>query len=186
MRILLHTRTPPELDWAHRSIELVRLPVVGECIALTTDSGAKPTWHRVRLVVHLAGNTEHEAEVYCERLSDITTQREAWATSEATAEPHDPAPLLLTLPQAAKAAQVSAKTIRRLVQAGRLKASDFGTRGRRSEWRMRHKSAWAGFSADAEAVDQWANSQAGTRPRSSALPLSRCVHSANRIFNPQR
>ena len=39
--------------------------------------------------------------------------------------------MLLTESQAAREAQVDKRTLRRLILAGRLRASDFGTRGRR-------------------------------------------------------
>lgn len=44
--------------------------------------------------------------------------------------------LLLTVQEAAREAKVSSRTIRRLIQSGRLQASDFGTGGRRHDWRI--------------------------------------------------
>lgn len=44
--------------------------------------------------------------------------------------------MLLTLKQAAAEAQTSVKTLRRLIQAGRLKAIDYGTKGGRHDYRV--------------------------------------------------
>lgn len=44
--------------------------------------------------------------------------------------------MLLTIPEAASLAKVSARTIRRLILSGRLVASDFGNGTERHDWRI--------------------------------------------------
>ncbi len=44
--------------------------------------------------------------------------------------------MLLTIEQAAEVANVSTRTLRRLIKGGRLKAQDFGTGKRNKAWRI--------------------------------------------------
>lgn len=65
MNVFFHTRTAGRRDWDNRGIQLLdfgRLPVVREYISLGNDT---TDWHRVELVVHVAFQADHMAEIYC-------------------------------------------------------------------------------------------------------------------------
>lgn len=145
MQILLHTRTASEFDWQKKPITLSRLPATGEYISVQGD-GNEAMWHEVRLVVHVAGAREIEAEIYCNRIGPTVMRRLAWTStlrqSETTLptvaqsdEPSSSSLVFLTEEQAAQVAGVDKQTIRRLIEKGRLKATDFGT-GKRQFYRI--------------------------------------------------
>lgn len=51
MKVLFHTRTASEMDWAKQVIELHRLPCVGEYISVPVAGVEESTRHEVRLVL---------------------------------------------------------------------------------------------------------------------------------------
>src|SRR5260221_2157784 len=131
MRILLHTRTSLELDWARHVIELVQLPRNGEYIS-TKREDRDAEWHRVRLVIHVADADEPRAELYCLGMTATERRRLMFGPDVPalrSSDQRDPEPWLLTLEQAAAEAQTSVKTLRRLIAAGRLDFVDYGTKG---------------------------------------------------------
>src|SRR4051794_33207224 len=68
MRILIHSRTVGEFDCRKKLVDLNRLPNMGEYIAAAIEDGGSAEWHEVRLIVHIAGKSEWEAEVFCNRI----------------------------------------------------------------------------------------------------------------------
>jgi excisionase family DNA binding protein len=90
--------------------------------------------HHVRFVIHPAEPTDHEVELICTRMNwesvDLllgTVKLDATRDSEASP--------VLTLPQAAKRAGVSERTICRRIEEGRLEAMNLGN-GRKAKWRI--------------------------------------------------
>jgi hypothetical protein len=125
MRIMFQTR---EVDGTYskpRQIEVSRLPVAGEYIAIGGSDGGL---YRVGVVIHHAGCEGAGAEVLCE----WTDRSRAW---QAVSRQGDAGAKLLTIEQAATAAQVSVKTIRRLCQGGRLECANYGG-AKRADYRI--------------------------------------------------
>jgi len=60
MKVLLHTRSQQQRDWLNENREFARIPVVGEYVAISSDS----PWFKVELVVHTPFPCEFDAEVY--------------------------------------------------------------------------------------------------------------------------
>lgn len=168
MRVLIQTRTAGELDWTKGIVELVRLPAIGECVSASVGEGQKRAMHKVLLVVHVAEAKDHDAELYCNRL--VPADAEAMPTL----------PLLLTIQQAARAAQVSERTIRRLLESGRLKGANYGTGRDRSDWRLT-PDALADVQPVAQPADVPASRESQVWPRD---PLA--SESASPSPRPQR
>jgi hypothetical protein len=172
MRVLLHTRTAQELDWARHTIELRQLPRDGEYIS-TNREGREAEWHRVRLVIHVADADEPRAELYC--LSVTDNERRLLMFGQDVSAPavspdeRNSEPFLLTLKQAETAAGTSGKTLRRLIQAGRLHAVDYGTKGGRHEWRISREAL---ASVKPAAQDENADTPARARRRRISTPGS--------------
>jgi hypothetical protein len=59
-KVFLHYKSKPGGEWINEERHFVRLPCVGEYVAL----GATSTWHRAYLVVHCPFDAEFEAEVF--------------------------------------------------------------------------------------------------------------------------
>lgn len=73
-KVFVHTRSAGGRDWHNEPREFLRLPHVGEYIALASRDFI---WHRVEMVVHCPFDTEYAAEVYCVRVhQDEVMKRE--------------------------------------------------------------------------------------------------------------
>jgi hypothetical protein len=74
MKVFLHTRRPGKFDWANESRNFGRLPVVGEFVALASDS----PWYQVQIVVHCPFEAEYEAEVYAVEIDHTEAKQRAF------------------------------------------------------------------------------------------------------------
>ncbi len=142
MRVKVHSRTAGELDWECHRLELHRLPAVDEFIAMRPDGGTDARWHQVQVVVHVPFGSECEAEVYCTECGPNQPRRIAYGSTmpkpESIQEQGGQDGIqrkLLSEDEAAEAAGVDRKTIRRLIEAGRLAAADYGT-GKKKLYRI--------------------------------------------------
>lgn len=157
MKVLIQTRTAGELDWQQSIVEINRLPTVGECVSAAVGAGQERATHRVQFVIHVADSPGYAAELFCNRLRPESVRqllfRETSASKDGNVEGPPTLPLLLTVPQAAKVAQVSERTMRRRLESGALQGVDFGTGGKRSDWRITFE-ALAGVGSASSTHDQ--------------------------------
>ena len=141
MKVLLHSRTADQFDWSHQTADLSRLPNVGEYIKVPAIEG-DGQHYEVRMIVHVAGTGEIEAEVYCIKVGPTQIGRLGWKTTLArdpvpAEEPDNrPSVMMLTIAEAAKAANLSERTIYRLIKSGRLAAVACGTGKRKKNYRI--------------------------------------------------
>lgn len=74
MRVFLHTRPSGTHTWTNEHREFARVPVVGEFLALESDT----PWYEVRLVVHTPFSCECDAEVYAVEVDHLEAKRQAF------------------------------------------------------------------------------------------------------------
>lgn len=76
MWIFLHTKKPGEREeWNNEfNSSFSRVPMVGEYLALSTDS----PWYQVRLVVHTPFHCDCEAEVYAIEINHMEAMNQAF------------------------------------------------------------------------------------------------------------
>jgi hypothetical protein len=73
-KVFLHVRSPGKMDWENSGREFLRLPVVGEYLATSSDSA----WYQVELVVHCPFSAEYTAEVYAVKVDRAQVKHEAF------------------------------------------------------------------------------------------------------------
>ena len=74
--VFVHTQTAPgKSDWINQDRHFLRLPAVGEYIALSAES----PWYRVDLVVHCPFEADYAAEVYATEVDHIEVLKAALA-----------------------------------------------------------------------------------------------------------
>jgi hypothetical protein len=71
----LHVRSPGKRGWSNTDIEFVRLPIVGEYVATSSDS----PWYRVELVVHCPFGAVYVAEVYVVEVDHAEVMKQAFS-----------------------------------------------------------------------------------------------------------
>lgn len=70
--VFVHTQTESgKGNWVNQSLEFLRLPIVGEYIALSMES----QWYRVDLVVHCPFDCEYVAELYATKVDYLETMK---------------------------------------------------------------------------------------------------------------
>lgn len=74
MKVYLHTRDAENFDWNNENREFARIPVEGECLALSSSSD----WYKVQLVVHTPFNCPYYAEVYAVKVDRNIVMTESW------------------------------------------------------------------------------------------------------------
>ena len=141
MKLLLHSRTADQFDWSRETIELIRFPNVGDYIKVPAVDGDSDH-HEVRMIVHVAQGGDVEAEIFCVKVGPTQIGRLGWKNTlgrdQVPAEEPDnqPSVMMLTVAQAAKAANTSERSIQRLIQSGRLAAVEYGTGKRNKSYRI--------------------------------------------------
>jgi len=142
MKVKVYSRTAGQLDWERCVLDLHRLPAVTEFIAVRPDERTEALWHQVQAVVHIPSGSKWEAEVYCTKCSPNHPRRIAYGSTmsqhgstQEQGGQDEPQSKLLTEEQAAEAAGVDRKTIRRLIESKRLPAADYGS-GKKHMYRI--------------------------------------------------
>jgi excisionase family DNA binding protein len=133
LRVLLRNRLV-ESDGI--AIELARVPAVGEFIA--TDSNVAGGGYQVQLVVWMPVDAPFAATIIGQVLSldDLHALASVISPSASATTAQVDALRMLTVEEAGKFAKVSPWTIRRLIERGKLPASNFGS-GRRDIYRIK-------------------------------------------------
>jgi len=67
MKVFLHTRDPKESECVNQFLEFARIPVIGEHVAISSDS----PWFKVVVVVHTPFPCDCEAEVYAVKVEHL-------------------------------------------------------------------------------------------------------------------